>query len=108
MSDAIISPKDARFDYDGRTLDNRPLVKVDDHTSSSQCGRIYFALDARRIVVDHIGLHDRYYISSRSAGLRLHALRLIADRLARSACRVHLGVHAGPSPTRVVMAAAPP
>ncbi|MGH2602178.1 MAG: hypothetical protein ACRDJ9_22670 [Dehalococcoidia bacterium] len=50
---------DTAFEYDGQPLDNTPHVKVDDHKKSSECGRIYFALDKVnwRIVVDHIGLH---------------------------------------------------
>jgi hypothetical protein len=45
---------------DGRDLDPRPHVKVDDYKTPDQCGRIYFAVDHVdfRFVVDHIGLHD--------------------------------------------------
>jgi hypothetical protein len=37
-----------------------PHVKVDDAKTSDQCGRIYFGIDQerRRLVVDHIGLHN--------------------------------------------------
>ncbi|MBB4778823.1 hypothetical protein [Actinomadura livida] len=46
--------------FDSVTLRAEPHVKVDDHKSPDQCGRIYFAVDrsAFRFVVDHIGLHD--------------------------------------------------
>jgi hypothetical protein len=62
MSDGNISAKDAKFVFEGKELDNRPHVKVDDNTSPSHCGRIYFGIDGatRRIVVDIVGLHDRY------------------------------------------------
>lgn len=45
---------------DGRELDPKPHVKVDDAKSADKCGRIYFAIDFDRLrfVVDHIGLHD--------------------------------------------------
>lgn len=65
LHDKGINEKDAYFDFEGQRLCNRPHVKVDDHTSATWCGRIYFALDERpadgvwRFVVDHIGLHDR-------------------------------------------------
>ncbi|MFE3289408.1 hypothetical protein [Rhodococcus sp. NPDC059234] len=46
------------FEYDGRTHNRTPHVKVRDHTAPSQVGRIHFALDSgnRRIIVDHVGL----------------------------------------------------
>ena len=65
LHDKGISAKDAKFVFEGLELDNRPHVKVDDAVAASQCGRIYFAIDDRRsekvvrLVVDHIGLHDR-------------------------------------------------
>lgn len=65
LHDKGIREKDAYFDFDGLRLSNRPHVKVDDYTSASECGRIYFGIDERpddkvwRFVVDHIGLHDR-------------------------------------------------
>lgn len=50
------------FVYEGTTLSNVPHVKVDDFKNPADCGRIYFGIDQakRRIVVDHVGLHDRY------------------------------------------------
>ena len=61
LSDKNISLTSAKLDFEGVILDNRPHVKVDDYTSPTHCGRIYFALDGvrRRIVVDYIGLHGR-------------------------------------------------
>lgn len=53
------------FSYGGTTYDSRPHLKVDDAVAETACGRIYFALDdrpkdnVRRIIIDHIGLHDR-------------------------------------------------
>ena len=65
LHDKGIKDRDAYCEYDGVRLDNRPHVKVDDAVALSGCGRIYFAIDdrraqnIRRLVVDHIGLHDR-------------------------------------------------
>jgi hypothetical protein len=49
----------APFHYDGKVYSREPHVKVDDHKSPDECGRIYFAYvtDERRFIVDHIGLH---------------------------------------------------
>jgi len=49
----------ATFEFEGHTYSREPHVKVDDHKDPASCGRIYFALDgdAKRIIVDHIGLH---------------------------------------------------
>jgi hypothetical protein len=49
----------AEFSYEGQNYSREPHVKVDDYKDPSQCGRIYFAVDteARRFIVDHIGLH---------------------------------------------------
>lgn len=52
------SPGIRWFQFEGDTLDRTPHVKVRDHTSPNQVGRIHFALNPKRgrIVVDHIGL----------------------------------------------------
>jgi len=49
----------ADFTFEGRTYSREPHVKVDDFKNPAECGRIYFAQDneARRFIVDHIGLH---------------------------------------------------
>lgn len=46
------------FGFEGVTWDRTPHIKVADHTSPNQVGRIYFAIDntGRRWVVDHVGL----------------------------------------------------
>lgn len=61
MFDNNITGEARFFTYEGVRLSNVPHVKVDDHVSPRDCGRIYFAVDSdrRRIVVDHIGIHDR-------------------------------------------------
>lgn len=58
LNDTGLSPPSILID--GRTLRAEPHVKVDDHKAKDRCGRIYFAIDTvgRRLVVDHIGLHD--------------------------------------------------
>ena len=50
----------ASIPIDGGSLSTVPHVKVDDHKDPSNCGRIYFAIDAvnYRLIVDHIGLHN--------------------------------------------------
>jgi hypothetical protein len=49
----------SNFTFEGKTYSREPHVKVDDHKSPDECGRIYFArvTDERRFIVDHIGLH---------------------------------------------------
>ncbi len=48
----------ADFTFEGRTLSRLPHVKLGDHTSPNEVGRIYFAMDSdkERFVVDHVGL----------------------------------------------------
>jgi hypothetical protein len=62
LFDSNISEQAAAFRHDGALLDNRPHVKVDDYTNPGDCGRIYFGIDraSGRIVVDFVGIHDRY------------------------------------------------
>jgi hypothetical protein len=50
------------FSYEGVQYDAKPHVKVDDHKSPSEVGRIYFAVDSgsHRFIVDHVGLHDYF------------------------------------------------
>lgn len=62
LHDDNISEADAYFTVEGVTLCNRPHVKVDDYKNAAECGRIYFGLDdeKRQVVVDHVGLHNRY------------------------------------------------
>ncbi|TCC32663.1 hypothetical protein [Kribbella speibonae] len=46
------------FDYEGKTYDRTPHVKVRDHTAPTQVGRIHFALDSdkSRLIVAHVGV----------------------------------------------------
>lgn len=46
------------FLYEGKKYSRVPHLKVDDHTTPNQVGRVYFALDSeeRRFIVDHVGL----------------------------------------------------
>lgn len=65
LHDKGIDAKRSIIEFDGLDFDNRPHVKVDDGVAPSECGRIYFAIDdrrdegIRRLIVDHVGLHDR-------------------------------------------------
>jgi len=65
LHDKGIDPKTSAIQFEGLELDNRPHVKVDDAVAPSECGRIYFAMDerreegVRRLIIDHVGLHDR-------------------------------------------------
>jgi hypothetical protein len=45
------------FEFEGTSLNRCEHIKVDDVTKLNECGRIYFAKDGSRLVVDHIGLH---------------------------------------------------
>jgi hypothetical protein len=49
----------ASFSFEGKTYLREPHVKVDDHKSPDECGRIHFAIasEEKRFIVDHIGLH---------------------------------------------------
>ncbi|WP_446212416.1 hypothetical protein [Micromonospora sp. IBSANI012] len=60
LTDKGLSPPAIEIERVTQTLSAIPHVKVDDAKSPDQCGRIYFAIDQelRRLVVDHIGLHD--------------------------------------------------
>jgi hypothetical protein len=62
LFDSNISASASTFVFQEVKLDNRPHVKVDDYKNPADCGRIYFGFDAGQgwIVVDHVGLHDRY------------------------------------------------
>lgn len=46
------------FDFDGRTYSRLPHLKMGDHTSPNEVGRVYFAMDpdGERFIVDHVGL----------------------------------------------------
>lgn len=46
------------FEFEDRTYDRTPHVKVRDHTAPSQVGRVHFALDTEcgRFIVDHVGV----------------------------------------------------
>lgn len=46
------------FEYEGEMLDATPHVKVRDAVKFNECGRIHFALDAKkgRLVVQHVGI----------------------------------------------------
>jgi len=59
LQDDGLSKKWGTFQWEGRSLDRTPHVKVNDGVPPYACGRIYFAFDAtnKQIVVDHIGLH---------------------------------------------------
>lgn len=47
------------FTFEGAKYDRTPHAKVNDGVPPNECGRIYFAFDAKneRVIVDHIGLH---------------------------------------------------
>lgn len=46
------------FTFDGKTYSREPHLKLGDHTSPNEVGRVYFAMDAEgeRFIVDHVGL----------------------------------------------------
>lgn len=46
------------FEFDGSTYSRLPHLKLGDHTSPNEVGRVYFAMDpdSERFVVDHVGL----------------------------------------------------
>ena len=47
-----------KFTYDGVEYSRLPHLKLGDHTSPNQVGRVYFAMDSdgERFIVDHVGL----------------------------------------------------
>lgn len=47
-----------RFDFEGSQYSREPHLKLDDHTTPNEVGRVYFALDKdhSRFIVDHVGL----------------------------------------------------
>lgn len=47
-----------QFTYEDRTYSRLPHLKLGDHTSPNEVGRVYFAMDSdgERFVVDHVGL----------------------------------------------------
>ncbi|MFG1627080.1 hypothetical protein [Kribbella sp. NPDC049227] len=46
------------FAFDGKTHSRLPHLKLGDHTSPNEVGRVYFAMDSEgeRFIVDHVGL----------------------------------------------------
>jgi hypothetical protein len=46
------------FNFDGDTYSRLPHLKLGDHTSPNEVGRVYFAMDSEneRFIVDHVGL----------------------------------------------------
>lgn len=46
------------FQFEGKSYSRLPHIKLGDHTSPNEVGRIYFAMDAddERFIVDHVGL----------------------------------------------------
>lgn len=46
------------FAWDGKTYSREPHLKLGDHTSPNEVGRVYFAMDSEgeRFIVDHVGL----------------------------------------------------
>ncbi len=48
----------ADFDHEGKTYNRLPHLKLGDHVSPNEVGRIYFAMDSEgeRFIVDHVGL----------------------------------------------------
>ena len=46
------------FEFDGSTYSRLPHLKLGDHTSPNEVGRVYFAMDSdsERFIVDHVGL----------------------------------------------------
>lgn len=59
LQDDSIPKKLRTFNWEKRTYNRVPHVKVNDGVPPAECGRVYFALDNEnnRIIVDHIGLH---------------------------------------------------
>lgn len=61
MLDEALARKRLRyFEFEGRTHDRTPHLKLDDRTSADRVGRVYFALDGDceagpRFIVDHVG-----------------------------------------------------
>lgn len=47
-----------RFTFEGKTYSREPHLKLGDHTSPNEVGRVYFAMDSEgeRFIVDHVGL----------------------------------------------------
>ena len=47
-----------QFQFEGEKYSRVPHLKLDDHTTPNQVGRVYFALDNEnhRFIVDHVGL----------------------------------------------------
>ncbi|BDB63511.1 hypothetical protein [Rhodococcus sp. RDE2] len=47
-----------RFTFEGKTYIREPHLKLGDHTSPNEVGRVYFAMDSEseRFIVDHVGL----------------------------------------------------
>lgn len=46
------------FSFTGKTYSREPHLKLGDHTSPNEVGRVYFAMDSEdeRFIVDHVGL----------------------------------------------------
>jgi hypothetical protein len=46
------------FNFEGRPHSRLPHLKLGDHTSPNEVGRVYFAMDSdgERFIVDHVGL----------------------------------------------------
>ena len=59
LQDDKMPRKFRTFDWEGRTYDRVPHVKVNDGVPPAECGRIYFAFDHinQQLIVDHVGLH---------------------------------------------------
>lgn len=59
MNDEELEKRGAdQFQFNGEKYSRVPHLKLDDHTSPNQVGRVYFALDSirQRFIVDHVGL----------------------------------------------------
>lgn len=56
--DGLVNAGKDTFEFEGAQWSRIPHVKVDDHVSPNEVGRIYFAedLDGMRFIVDHVGL----------------------------------------------------
>ena len=54
----LVKQRKDKFDFEGKSYSRVPHLKLDDHTSPNQVGRVYFALDTegKRFIVDHVGL----------------------------------------------------
>jgi hypothetical protein len=46
------------FNFENKTYSRLPHLKLGDHTSPNEVGRVYFAMDCdgERFIVDHVGL----------------------------------------------------